>query len=177
MTTDSASNGSKRTRSSPTVGSPSVTRGFTMTTLCWAARGGPTPCDAGDEGPAGTLATRTSDGRRFVVRAIHRPSTTGARSCPRRGTPAQPQLHRHRAHPARPHPRGRGGCREGARLARDHARGGPRVGRGGDRHDGVDAVGFAAVHPAREEGARALAARGAPARPLLHRDRAHAARA
>ena len=35
---------------------------------------------------------------------------------------------------------------------------------------------LAAVHPAGEEGPRALAARGAAARPQLHRDRAHAAR-
>ena len=37
---------------------------------------------------------------------------------PARGAAARPQLHRHRAHPARPHPRGRGRRRPGARQAR-----------------------------------------------------------
>ena len=45
------------------------------------------------------------------------------------------------------------------------------IGMAGQRADRL-----AAVHPSGEEGARALAARGAAARPQLHRHRAHAAR-
>ena len=39
------------------------------------------------------------------VRKIHRPCPSGRRPGPRRGQDAQPQLHRHRAHPAGSHPR------------------------------------------------------------------------
>ena len=52
----------------------------------------------------------------------------------------------------------------------------PREGRGDDRPRRVGPDRVAAVHAAGEEGARAVAARGAPARPQLHRHRAHAAR-
>ena len=45
-------------------------------------------------------------GGKSLVRTVHRPGSTGRGAGPR-GSPApQPQLHRHRAHPARPHPRG-----------------------------------------------------------------------
>ncbi len=50
---------------------------------------------------------------RFTDRA-----RTGRRPGPRRSPDAQPQLHRHRAHPARPDPRGRGRRRQGAGVAR-----------------------------------------------------------
>ena len=40
------------------------------------------------------------------VRAVHRQGPTGGRPRARRGEDAQPQLHRDRAHPARPDPRG-----------------------------------------------------------------------
>ena len=44
-------------------------------------------------------------------------------------------------------------------------------------HGGSGAVGPHPLHPARQEGPRALAARGAAARPQLHRHRAHPPRA
>ena len=40
------------------------------------------------------------------VRTVHRPSPPGCRPGPGRGPDAQPQLHRHRAHPPGPDPRG-----------------------------------------------------------------------
>ncbi len=116
-------------------------------------------------------------GSRDSVRAIHRTGPAGRRPRPGRGARAQAQLHRHRAHPARPAPRGGGARCARARVARHHRRGGARPGRphrrpGRRGHDRPDPV-----HAAREEGARAGAARGALARPQLHRHRAHPARA
>ena len=46
------------------------------------------------------------------------PGQEGARALAPRGVAARPQLHRHRAHPPRPHPRGRRSGRAGAREAR-----------------------------------------------------------
>ena len=112
-----------------------------------------------------------------VVRAIHRTGSSGRRSRAGRGAGTEAQLHRHGAHPARPAARGGGSCRARARVARHHGGGGARAGRphrrpGRRGHDRPDPV-----HAAREEGARARAARGALARPQLHRHRAHPARA
>jgi type III pantothenate kinase len=121
-------------------------------------------------------------------RVLHRPSPVadcsngsptepaGSSSWPRKRPAAQPQLHRHRAHPARPDPRGRGRRRQGARVARHLARGRARPGRGDHRPGQQVAVRPHPVHAARQEGARAVAARGAAARPQLHRHRAHPAR-
>ena len=67
------------------------------------------------------------------VRAVHRPGPTGGRPGARRSPDAQPQLHRHRAHPAGPHPRGRGRRGQGAREPRHLARGRARPGRGDHR--------------------------------------------
>ena len=47
---------------------------------------------------------------------------------PARGAAARPQLHRHRAHPARPDPRGRGRRRPGAGQARRRPQPGPPAG-------------------------------------------------
>ena len=114
---------------------------------------------------------------REVVRAIHRTGSPGRRPRPGRGPRPQAQLHRHGAHSPRPAARGGGACRAGARVARHHRGRGARAGRphrrpGRRGDDGPDPV-----HAAREEGARAGAARGALARPQLHRHRAHPARA
>jgi ATP-dependent Clp protease ATP-binding subunit ClpC len=60
---------------------------------------------------------------------------------------AQPQLHRHRAHPARADPRGRGRRRQGPRVPRDLAGGRARAGRG-DHRPGPDRPGRAhPLHP------------------------------
>ena len=75
-----------------------------------------------------------------------------------------------------PDPRGRRRRRQGARVARHLAGSGPREGRRDDRYGRERAERLAAVHAAGQEGARALAARGAAARAQLHRHRAHAAR-
>ncbi|CAA9474560.1 MAG: ATP-dependent Clp protease, ATP-binding subunit ClpC, partial [uncultured Solirubrobacteraceae bacterium] len=110
------------------------------------------------------------------VRALHR--TGPARRRPSAGGGPHPpaQRHRHRAHPARPAPREGGSCRACARVAQHHRRararaGGPdrRLGRG--IHLRADPL-----HTARQEGARAGAARGPQTRAQLHRHRAHAAR-
>ena len=55
-------------------------------------------------------------GRLDAVRPhpLHAPGQEGARALPAGGAPARPQLHRHRAHPPRPDPRGRGRRRPGA---------------------------------------------------------------
>ncbi len=111
-----------------------------------------------------------------VVRAIHRAGTAGRCSRTGRGEGPQAQLHRHRAHPARPPSRGGRPCGTRPRVARHHGRGGSRPGcahrrpgrRGHDRPD--------SVHAARQEGARAGAARGSLTRPQLHRDGAHPSR-
>ncbi len=116
----------------------------------------------------------TAGGKR--VRTLHRESSSGRRPCTGRGARPQAQLHRHRAHPARTPARGGGPRRARARVARHHRRRGPGAGRADRRpgrrgHDRPDPV-----HPAREEGARAGAARGALPRPQLHRHGAHPAR-
>ena len=114
--------------------------------------------------------------RRWSVRTIHRPGSSS--SCARTGggAPAQPQLHRHRAHPPGPDPRGRGCRGQGARVTGRLAGGGAGEGRGDHRAGRHRADRVPAVHPPGQEGPRAVAARGAPARSQLHRHRAHAAR-
>ena len=49
---------------------------------------------------------------------LHPAREEGPRVLAPRGAPARPQIHRDRAHPARPHPRGRGRRRPGPRQAR-----------------------------------------------------------
>ena len=110
------------------------------------------------------------------VRTFHRPGTEGVGAGARGSAPAQPQLHRHRAHPPRADPRGRGRRRQGPRVPRDLPRGRAREGRRDDRHGRDRAERLPAVHAAGQEGPRALAPRGAAARPQLHRHRAHAPR-
>ena len=110
------------------------------------------------------------------VRTVHRPRTSRCRPGPGRGPDAQPQLHRHRAHPARADPRGRRRRRQGARVPRHLPRRRAPAGRGDHRPGPAGAERAHPVHPAGQEGARALPARGAAARPQLHRHRAHPAR-
>ena len=110
------------------------------------------------------------------VREVHRPRTSGCRPGPGRGPDAQPQLHRDRAHPARLDPRGRGRRRQGPRVPRHLAGRGAPAGRGDHRPGPAGAERAHPVHSARKEGPRAVAARGAAARPQLHRHRAHPAR-
>ena len=111
-----------------------------------------------------------------IVRTLHRPGPPGRRAGPGGSAPPQPQLHRHRAHPARADPRGRGRRRQGPRVPRHLARGRAQPGRGDHRPGRLVAVGPHPLHAARQEGPRAVAARGAAARPQLHRHRAHPAR-
>ena len=59
---------------------------------------------------------------------VHAARQEGARAVPARGAAARPQLHRHRAHPARPDPRGRGRRRPGAGEARRRPQPGPPAG-------------------------------------------------
>ena len=125
-------------------------------------------------GPTGLLDRQTRE--RLNVREIHRASPPGRRPRPGRGADAQAQLHRHRAHPARPAARGGGPRRPGARVTRHHRRARPRPGRPHRRLRRRGHLRPDPVHPARQEGARAGAARGALARPQLHRHRAHPAR-
>jgi hypothetical protein len=110
-----------------------------------------------------------------VVRAIHRSGTQGTGPGSGGSASPEPQLHRDRAHPARPYSRGRGTRGQGARVTWHLARGRAREGRGDDRACRIGPDRLPAVHAPSEEGARAVAARGAPARPQLHRHRAHAA--
>jgi hypothetical protein len=108
---------------------------------------------------------------------LHRPRAEGARDGPRGGDPAPARLRRHGAHPARADPRGRGRGGGGP----DQPLRGPGAGAGADR--GVRAPGQgdhrarrAAVHVARQEGARVRDGRGARAEPLVRGHRAPAAR-
>ena len=118
--------------------------------------------------------TAQARGRCSNVRTLHRPSPPSRRPRPGRSAAPQPQLHRHRAHPARADPRGRGGRGQGARVARHLARGRPQPGRGDHRPGWQQSpCGPHPVHAAGQEGARAVAPRGAAARPQLHRHRAH----
>ena len=110
------------------------------------------------------------------VRAVHRPSPASCRAGPGRGPHALPQLHRHRAHPARADPRGRRRRGQGAGVPRHLPGGGARPGRGDHRPGPAGPLRSHPLHPPRQEGARAVPARGAAARPLLHRHRAHPAR-
>ena len=114
--------------------------------------------------------------RLTVVRAIHRAGPAGGRPRAGRSADAQAQLHRHRAHPARPAARGGGPGRPRPRVARHHGRARPRPGRPHRRLRRGGHLRPDPVHAARQEGARAGAARGALARPQLHRHRAHPAR-
>ena len=68
------------------------------------------------------------EGRAPDVRAIHRASPPGGRPRTGRGPHAQAQLHRHRAHPARPAARGGGPRGARARVARHHRRARARAG-------------------------------------------------
>ena len=90
----------------------------------------------------GTLAPRIPPtlGGRSLVRTVHRPGSPSGRPGARGSAPPQPQLHRHRAHPARPHPRGRGRRGEGARVARHLPRGRAQPGRGDHRSGRLVAV-------------------------------------
>ena len=110
------------------------------------------------------------------VRAIHRAGQAGGRSRAGRGANAQAQLHRHRAHPARAAARGGGSRRARAGEPGHHRRAGPRAGREDRRLRRGGHLRPDPVHAARQEGARAGAARGAQPRPQLHRHRAHPAR-
>ena len=115
-------------------------------------------------------------GGRSLVRTVHRPGPPCGGARPRGSSAPQPQLHRHRAHPAGPDPRGRGGRRQGARVPRHLPRGRASAGRGDHRPGRLVAVRPHPLHAPGQEGPRAVAARGAPARPQLHRHRAHPAR-
>ena len=64
-----------------------------------------------------------------LVRTIHRPGPPRRRPRPGGSAAAQPQLHRHRAHPARADPRGRRRRGQGPRVARHLARGRAQPGR------------------------------------------------
>ena len=108
-----------------------------------------------------------------LVREVHRPSPAGSGAGPGRGQAAQPQLHRHRAHPPRPHPRGRGGRRPGPGEHGHQPRVGALPGGGDHRPGGPGPQRPHPLHPAGQEGPRALPARGPAAGPQLHRHRAH----
>ena len=95
-----------------------------------------------------TRSTSSSpQGGRRLVRTVHRPGPPGRRPGPGGSSPPQPQLHRHRAHPARADPRGRGRRRQGPRVARHLARGRAQPGRGDHRPGRLVAV--AATSPSR----------------------------
>src|SRR5215204_2669206 len=53
-----------------------------------------------------TVPDQPVEGEAADVRTVHRPSPPCRRPGPGRGPDAQPQLHRHRAHPPGPDPRG-----------------------------------------------------------------------
>ncbi len=82
-----------------------------------------------DEQDFSCLAGRSVRGRRDV-REVHRPGAAGYGPGSGRGQDAPPQLHRHRAHPARPDPRGRRRRRQGPGVAGDQPGGGPPARRG-----------------------------------------------
>src|SRR5207248_5965340 len=132
------------------------------------ARSRPLEKPEGRRQPSPELLGRGGSGRRQArVRALHRSSQEGRGPRPGGGPPAQPQLHRHGAHPPRADPRG-GGCRrQGARIPRDLPRGRARPGGGDHRPGRLQPLGPHPVHAPRQEGPRALAAGGAPARPQL----------
>src|SRR4051812_41588006 len=68
----------------------------------------PAPTDVGCSFPATGRAVpdQPVEGEAADVRTVHRPSPPCRRPGPGRGPDAQPQLHRHRAHPPGPDPRG-----------------------------------------------------------------------
>ena len=82
--------------------------------------GGRPPAGRGDHrpGPAGAVRAHP----------VHAAGQEGARAVAARGAAARPQLHRHRAHPARPDPRGRGRRRPGAGQAGRRPQPGPPAG-------------------------------------------------
>ena len=89
----------------------------------------------------GTLVRRFPQEAVSRVRTFHRPGPPSRRPRAGRSAPAQPQLHRHRAHPARADPRGRRGRGQGARVARHLPRGRARqveeiIGQGGSSPSG-----------------------------------------
>ena len=110
------------------------------------------------------------------VRTLHRPGTEGVGVGAGRSASPEPQLYRYGAHLAGPHPRGRRCGRQGSGVSRNLAGGRAREGRRDDRHGRHRTERVAAVHPARQEGPRALVPRGPAVGPQLHRNRAHAAR-
>ena len=110
------------------------------------------------------------------VRTLHRPGPPRRGPRPGRGEDAQPQLHRDRAHPARPRARAGRRRRQGAREPRHLPRGRASAGRGDHRPGPGGADRSHPVHAPRQEGPGALAPGGPAARPQLHRHRAHPAR-
>ena len=113
---------------------------------------------------------------------VHAARQEGPRAVAARGAAARPQLHRHRAHPARPDPRGRGRRRPGAGQARRRPQPGPPAGhpaalrlpgqgagrrrRPAGRGHPVDVAGARPVRPqpARRPPARASSTRSSGAR-------------
>src|SRR5690606_34398596 len=72
-----------------------------------AAGGVPEPPQGGERVTGvGRYTYPTSSREALSVRTFHRPGPSGGRVGPGGGSPPQPQLHRDRAHPPRPHPRG-----------------------------------------------------------------------
>ena len=116
------------------------------------------------------------EAQRHHVRAIYRASPSGGRPRPGGGADAEAQLHRDRAHPARPPARGGGPCGPRPREPRHHRRARARPGRAHRRLRRRGHLRPDPVHPACQEGAGAGAPRGAVAGAQLHRDRAHPAR-
>src|SRR6201992_3228525 len=128
--------------------------------------------------PVPRMTTYRCEGEQVTanVRTFYGPCPQGGRPGARRGPDAQPQLHRHRAHSAGPNPRRRRGSGQVAGVTGHLAGGCPQPGRGDHRPGPAGSVGSLSVHPAREKGPGAEPARGAAARPPLHRHRAHSAR-
>ena len=125
----------------------------------------------------GVGPARGRDGRTEEhVRAIHGTRQAGRRPRPGGGADAEAQLHRDRAHPARPPARGGGPGGPRPRVPGHHGRAGARPGRADRRIGRGGHLRPDPVHPAGQEGPRARAARGPQPRPQLHRDRAHPAR-
>ncbi len=75
--------------------------------------------------PAGRGDHRPGPGRSHRAHPVHPARQEGARALAPRGAAARPQLHRHRAHPARADPGGRGRRRPGAPEARRRPEPGP----------------------------------------------------
>ena len=102
---------------------------------------------------------------------VHPARQEGARAVPARGAAARPQLHRHRAHPARPDPRGRGRRRPGAgqKLGADLNRVRQQVIQLLSGYQGKEAADGRTAPPRRRPSSLAGAR---PVRPQLHAGRA-----